>query len=336
MKRKLLIAFLIIFLAAMVAVAIWLIGFRKPTEKAPEYVFYYADNQTSDYPTTQGDKRFADLVYERTDGRIKIQVKCEAELGSEAEVINQMKYGGVAFARVSTSQLAERIPEMNVLLLPYLYDDSDHMWRVLDGEIGDEFKDKVSAYDLVGLSWYDAGARNFYSVDKPITCIEDCEGMNIRVQESTIMADMISALGAKPVEIVYSDVYRALEKGIVDGAENNWPSYEAMNHYKLAKYYTMDEHVRIPEMQVCSKVVWEMLDDDDRAIIQECAKESAFFERKLWTEREEESRKIAMSHGTQVITLSTEEKKKFRDAMSGLYEKYCGDYMDTIEKILAY
>ena len=333
MRKKLIFAAAAILVFVITIVGLLLIGVKKKSEPVPEYVFLYADNQTADYPTTLGDKKFADLVYERTNGRIKIQVKCEAELGSESEVIDQMKYGGIAFARVSTSQLAQQIPEMNVLLLPYLYNNSAHMWKVLEGDIGEEFLKKVSAYDLVGLSWYDAGARNFYSVDKPITCVEDCQGMNIRVQESDIMSDMISALGANPVEVVYSDVYYALEKGIADGAENNWPSYEAMNHYKLAKYYTIDEHIRIPEMQVCSKVVWNMLDEKDREIITECAKESSEYERKLWTQREERSKKSAVENGTVVITLTAEEKKKFRDAMSGLYEKYCGDYMDTVEKI---
>ncbi|MCR4566733.1 MAG: TRAP transporter substrate-binding protein [Pseudobutyrivibrio sp.] len=334
MKKKWIIISFIMFAVSAIAAVVLIWHSKHKAENVPEYVFLYADNQSANYPTTLGDKRFADLVYERTKGRIKIDVKCGAELGSEAEVINQMKYGGIAFARVSTTQLAERIPEMNVLHLPYLYDDSSHMWRVLNGEIGEEFLDKTREYNLVGLSWYDAGARNFYSTEKPITCVEDIAGMNIRVQESAMMADMVSALGAKPVEIVFSDVYSALQKGTVDGAENNWPSYESMNHYKLAKYYTIDEHIRVPEMQVCSEVVWNMLDKADQKIIKECARESASYERQIWNEREKESREIAVGNGTQVINLSVEEKKKFRDAMSDVYEKYCGDYMDTINKII--
>lgn len=336
MKKRWIIASVILLAAAIVAILMYYLDNKKSSEKAPEFVLLYAENQTENYPTTLGGKKFADLVYERTDGRIKIQIKYGAELGSETSVINQMKYGGVAFARVSVSQLAERIPEMNVLLLPYLYDDSAHMWRVLEGDIGDQFLEKAGNYDLVGLSWYDAGARNFYSSDKPITSVEDCEGMNIRVQESTMMADMISALGANPVEIVYSDVYSALEQGIVDAAENNWPSYESMNHYKVAKYYTIDEHVRVPEMQICSEAVWNMLSDSDKEIIKECAEESALYERQLWIQREERSKKKAIESGTLVTTLTAEEKKKFRDAMSDVYEKYCGDEMDLVREIIDY
>ena len=319
----------------MVVGGIYVIKGKRAAENAPEYVFLYAENQIEDYPTTQGAKKFADLVYERTDGRIKILVKHDAELGSESEVIEQMRYGGIAFARVSLSQLAEVIPEMNVLQMPYLYSDSEHMWRVLEGEIGDEFLLKTQEHDLVGLSWYDAGARNFYSTT-PIKRLEDLRGMNIRVQESDMMADMVSALGAKPSKIVYSEVYSAIEQGLVDGAENNWPSYEAMRHYIVARYYTIDEHTRVPELQLCSKAVWDKLDENDRQIIQECARESALYERTLWEEREKSSREVAEKSGITVIELSPAEKLRFRNAMSSVYTKYCGDQMDILQAIIEY
>lgn len=308
---------------------------RGKNEKIPQYVFRYAENQSDNYPTTLGARKFADLVYERTDGRIKILVKCDAELGSEMQVIEQLKYGGIAFARVSLSQLAEYVPEMNILQMPFLYTDSDHMWRVLGGEIGDSFLDETAEYGVVGLSWYDAGARNFYST-KPITRIRDLAGMTIRVQESALMADMITALGATPMKIVYSDVYSALEQGIVDGAENNWPSYQSTKHYKVAKYYTIDEHTRVPEIQLCSKVIWDQLDDSDRQIISECAKESALYERNLWQDREKSSREIAEKSGITVYELSAEEKQRFRDAVMPVYEKYCKNQMELVKKIMEY
>ncbi len=304
-------------------------------EGAPQYVFLYAENQTEDYPTTSGGRKFADLVYERTGGRIKVLVKYGAELGSESEVLEQMRYGGIAFARVSLSQLAEKVPEMNVLQMPYLYSSSEHMWRVLDGELGDQFLQKPESYGLVGLSWYDAGARNFYST-KLIRRLEDVKGMTIRVQESDMMADMVSALGATPAKIVYSEVYSAFEKGMVDGAENNWPSYESMHHYKVAEYYTIDEHTRVPEMQICSRAVWDTLDEGDRQIIMECAKESALYERELWAAREKSSRQIAEDSGITVIEIDSKEKERFRQAMSEVYSKYCKDDMDMLRKIMEY
>lgn len=304
-------------------------------QKEPEFVLSYAENQTKDYPTTLGAQKFAELVEKHSNGRIQILVMAEGELGTESDVIAQMQYGGVDFARVSLSQLAEYIPQLNVLQMPYLYEDSEHMWKVLDGAIGERFLNEVSQNELIGLSWYDAGARNFYNSKKPITCLEDMQGMRIRVQESEVMVDMVEALGASAIPIAYADVYSALEQGTVDGAENNWPSYEAMNHYEVAKYYTVDEHNRVPEMQICSKHTWNKLSEEDQQILLDCARESALYERKLWRERESESKAKAIEQGVEVVELSAEEKKRFQEAVTGIYEKYCADYMDVIEEIIA-
>ncbi len=318
----------------LMAAAFLLRPSKAEEEIVPEYVFSYAENQAQDYPTTLGAMKFAEMVEERTQGRIRILVYAEGSKGAEAEVIRQMKFGGVDFARVSLSQLAEYIPEMNVLQMPYLYTDSEHMWRVLDGEIGVSFLSLADEYDLVGLSWYDAGARNFYTANRPVTCLEDIEGMRIRVQESEMMADMVEALGANAVKIAYADVYSGIERGLVDGAENNWPSYESMKHDEVARYYTVDEHTRVPEMQICSGKTWEKLSGEDRDIILECARESALYERALWKEREDASRQTAILHGVTVIELSAEEKKRFQTAVQSVYEKYCGDQMEIIARII--
>lgn len=325
----------IVCVAAALAAFAWFWRAEASKPKTPEYIFYYADNQTAYYPTTLGGEKFAELVYERTDGRIRILMKSGGELGLESEVLKQMRYGGIAFARVSISQLAELIPDMNVLQLPYLYNNAEHMWTVLDGEIGEDFLGRTQAYDLVGLSWYDAGARNFYATEKPITCLEDFAGMRIRVQESDMMADMVEALGAIPMKVTYSEVYSYLERGLVDGAENNWPSYETMRHYEVAKYYVVDEHTRVPEMQLCSAAVWNILDEKDREIIRECARESAIYERRLWKEREETSRAAALKYGVTETELSDEERARLREALAGVYVKYCEPYMETVEKIAA-
>lgn len=299
----------------------------------PEYVFSYAENQGEDYPTTMGAYRFAELVEQRTEGRIKILVTAEGVLGQEADVIWQMQHGGVDFARISLSQLSATDAGMNVLQLPYLYENSHHMWSVLDGEIGEEFLQRVEGYELVGLSWYDAGARCFYNNVKPITCPKDMEGMRIRVQESDMMMDLVELLGASAAPISYEEVYSNLERGKVDGAENNWPSYESMNHNEVAKYFTVDEHTRIPEIQLCSKHTWEKLTTEEQQIILECARESALYQRELWKEREKESMEKVTREGTIVTELSTEEKEMFRQATEEIYEKYCGNYMDIVEKI---
>lgn len=319
-----------LFLLLIVLVVFFL---TKPEEKVPEYVFSYAENQDEDYPTTLGGQYFADLVEEKTNGRIKILIQHSGVRGNESQVISQLKYGGVDFARISISELTNEIKALNVLQLPYLYENSEHMWKVLDGKIGNYFLDVVSEYEMIGLSWYDAGARNFYTKDRPIQKLEDFEGLKIRVQESDMIASMVEYLGGEPVKKPYSEVYSLLEKSEVDGAENNWPSYESMQHYEVAGYYTMDEHIRIPELQICSKHTWNKLSSEDQEIILECAKESSFYQRKLWKEQETKSSELAVDAGAEVVYLSTVEKKKFRKAVEPLYERYCEDYMDMIHEI---
>ncbi len=324
---------LLIILLLILIVGIIVFVYR-PQEPVPDYVFSYAENQEADYPTTLGGNYFAKLVEERTGGRIKILVHHGGERGSESEVIEQLKYGGVDFARLSLSELTDDIGELNVLQMPYLYKNSAHMWKVLDGEIGNYFLDVISETELIGLSWYDAGARNFYTSDKPIRKLADISGMVIRVQESNLMADVVKCLGGVPVKEAYSEVYSLLEREEVQGAENNWPSYETMQHFEVAKYYTLDEHMRVPEIQVCSKHTWEKLSAEDQQIIMECAKESAIYQRELWTEQEEASEKLAISGGAQVILLPVSEKLKFQQAVEPLYEKYCGSHMELLNRII--
>lgn len=328
-----------IFVCAVVlvlaAVGFGLFYAQRDKVTAPAYVFTYAENQTPDYPTTLAGLRFAQLVEERTQGRIQIQVRPEGVMGSETEVIRQMQYGGIDFARVSIAQMSDFIPEMNVLQLPYLYEDSAHMWRVLDGEIGDRFLQYPAAYGLIGLSWYDAGARSLYCSTRPIRTLEDMEGLRIRVQEAEMMSEMMNALGASAIQIPYDQVYAALERKQVDGAENNWSSYEAMQHYEVAGYYTVDEHIRIPEMQICAQHTWELLSEEDRKIILECARESALYERQLWTEHERAARERALQGQVEEIYLSEEEKEKFQAAMEPIYQQYYADFGKDIEEIFA-
>lgn len=309
-------------------------GFEQKSEKpVPEYVLTYAENQPENYPTTKGAYFFADLVRERTDGKIEIRIRAKGILGDEQDIVSQIRFGGIDFARVSLSSISG-IPRLNVLQLPYLYTGADHMWKVLDGDIGKGYMEDFVGSDIVPLSWYDAGARSFYTSHKPITCLEDMAGMRIRVQENKMMMRMVELLEATPVPLGYAEVYSSFEKGEIDGAENNWPSYESVNHYEVAKLYCVDEHTRVPELQIISQATWDRLPEKYQQVIQDCAQESALYERKLWAEREEKSREKVIQNGTEVIELSLEEKKKFREAMAPLYEEYCTDYLDVVQDIM--
>lgn len=306
---------------------------EKKQKNIPDYVFTYAENQTSDYPTTQAARYFAELVNEGTEGRIEIRIYPNAELGDEVSAMEQMKFGGIDFARGSLSSLAGYSPESVVLQMPYLYQNSEHMWQVLDGEIGDGIKASFQGSGLKALAWFDAGVRNFYTIDKPIRSIEDMEGLEIRVQKSSLAEDMVKALGAKPVPIDYEDVTGALQTEEVDGAENNWSSYEAMGHNVYAKYYSLDEHMRIPELMLMSEVTWNKLSKEDQEVISECALKAGDYERTLWNNREESARQKSIASGTEEIRISDREKSRFRAKMNELYEKYCGEYMELIDKI---
>lgn len=326
--------------AVLLGAVVMLAGCSSPGRKAedagvPEYVLTYAENQAEDYPTTQGAYRFAELVKEKTGGKIEILVNAGGTLGDEKLVIEQMQFGGVDFARVSVSPLSGFVPKLNVLQMPYLYTGADHMWKVLEGEIGDDFLDSFDGSGLVALSWYDAGARSFYNPVKPIRRPEDLKGMRIRVQESEMMVRMIELLGGTAVPTPYDEVYSALQTGKIDGAENNWPSYESANHYEVAKYFTVDEHTRVPELQIVSEATWKKLTPEYQQIIRECAQESARYERKLWKERSEDSARKVQNAGCEVTTLTPEEKQRFQEAVTPIYSEFCGDYVDIIDEIVA-
>ena len=306
---------------------------EKEIEQIPDFILTYAENHQENYPTTKGALKFAELVEERTNGKVLIQVKYGGEFGTQQQMVNQMKFGGVDFARVSLSSISDDLPKLNVLQLPFLYEDSEHMWKVLDGEIGQQFWESFYELNLVPLSWYDAGARSFYSAEKPIRTVEDIEGMSIRVQESQMMRDMISLLGGNPVDLAYTEVYSAFETGKIDAAENSFPSYHVSRHYEVAKYYTLDEHTRVPEIQLMSGRTWEKLPEEYKQIILACAEESAEYEKQIWKEQEELSYKEAVKQGCEVIILSESEVERFREKMIPLYELYCLEYMEIVEEI---
>lgn len=256
-------------------------------------VLRYAENQVKDYPTTQAAQKFADLVKEKTNGRITVEVYDSGQLGDEKSVIEQVQFGGI------------------------------------DKELLKSTEDS----GIVGLSWYDAGARNFYNSKREIKSLADMQGLKIRVQESSMMMDMVKALGANPTPMPYGEVYSGLQTNVIDGAENNWPSYESTSHYEVAKYYVVDEHSRVPEMQIISKQTMDKLSADDQKIIRECAAESAKYERQLWAEREKASEEKVRAGGAVITRLSDAARAEFIKAVQPLYEKYGAEYKDLIQKI---
>ncbi len=306
-----------------------------PEDPVPELILRYADNQPQGYPTVLAAEYFADLVKERTQGRIRIRVYCNEELGDENSVFEQVQFGGIDIARASIGTLSDILPELEALQLPYLYDDADHMWRVLDGPIGQQFLDLLGSAGAIGLSWFDAGARSFYTREQ-VTALEDLQGLSIRVQESGFMSRVVEHLGAKPLMIPYGDVYSALQTARIDGAENNWPSYESTGHFEAAPYFLRDEHSRLPEMQVISTVAMERVAAVEEAYVEtirQCALESARYERELWQKREQESEETAVALGCVVTELEPEELERFRQAVAPIYESYDAETRELIRRI---
>ena len=309
-----------------------LAGCAAPSKPEAEYVLTYAENQPQNYPSSLGGERFAELVRERTDGKVLIQVKYAGEYGTDEEVLEQMRFGGIDFSRVSLAVLADEVPVLNVLQMPFLYTDGDHMWRVLDSELGQELLRATGETGVIGMSWYDAGARSIYSTT-PIRCLEDLAGLQVRTQNSGLAMDMVELLGAQPVYYDHNDVHYAFETYRIDAAENNWPVYQYMSHYLVAKYYTVLEHTRIPDIQIVSAVTWEVLPEEYREIILQCAAESAQYQRNLWIRNDIFARAAVIDSGCEVIFLDPEQKQAFIDAVEPLYRKYCKEHLDLIEKI---
>ncbi|SHJ99005.1 TRAP transporter substrate-binding protein [Paramaledivibacter caminithermalis] len=304
----------------------------KESEKTEPIVLRLADVHNDGYPTVIGDREFARLVEERTDGRIKVEVYPGGQLGDEKTVIEQVQFGAIDLTRTSISPLTEFQKKLSVLMLPYIYRDKEHMFKVLDGPMGEEFLNGLSEANMLGLCWYDAGARSFYNSKKEIKTVEDLKGLKIRVQKSEIMLDLVKALGASPTPMAFSEVYSAIQTGVIDGAENNWASYLTTSHYEVAKYYTVDEHTRVPEMILMSKMTFDKLSPEDQKIIKEAAKEAALVEREEWAKAEAEAEEKIVANGNIVTRL--ESKDEFQKAVSSLYDKYGADYKDLIEKII--
>lgn len=294
----------------------------------------YADNQPAGYPSVEAAEEFAKIVSEKTDGRIEIKIYPGGQLGDEKSNIEQLGFGALDFARVSMGPLSEFAPSLNVLQLPYLFRDADHMWNVVEGEIGSDLLLATEDAGIIGLCWYDAGSRNFYNSKHEVKTLAELSKLKIRVMESELMMDMAKSVGVNPTPMNSGEVYSALQSGIIEGAENNIPTYVANAHNEVAKYFTMDEHIRIPEPMLMSKKTMEKLTDADQEIIREAAKEASKIQRELWNKYQEDAIKKAEEKGTIFTELTPEAKQEFQDACKPMYEKYAAEYKDLVDDII--
>lgn len=295
--------------------------------------FRSADVHPADYPTVQAVNHMANLVKERSGGKHTIKVYPNGALGTERDNVEQLRIGALDMLRIHVSPLNSVVPETLVLSLPFVFRDTVHMRKVVDGPIGDEILAAMEAQGLVGLAFYDSGARSFYTAKKPIKSLADMKGMKVRVPQSDVFVEMVKALGGNATPMPLGEVYTALKTGIVDAAENNWPSYESSRHFEAAKFYNLSEHSLAPEVLVFSKRVWDKLSKEDQALIRKAAKDSVPVMRKLWDEREAKSRKTVEAAGSQVATPAN--RQEFVDAMKPVYAKFANSpkLADLVKRI---
>src|SRR5690349_9443279 len=271
-----------------------------------------SDTHPDGYPTVEAVKYFGQLVEERTAGRYKVEVYFGAQLGQEADTIEQVRSGVIDLNRVSMAPWNSLVPLTLIPSLPYLFRSPEHARAVMSGPIGDEIAAGFEQHGVVVLAYYDGGARSFYNSKKPINAMSDLAGMKFRVIQSDVFVDMVAALGATATPMPYGEVYSAIETGVIDGAENNFPSYESAKHFEVAKHYSLDEHTIVPEVFVINKAAFDKLTPEDQAIFKQAAKDSVGKQRELWAAKVGESRKKVEAAGAQI---TNPEKQGFIDAM---------------------
>jgi tripartite ATP-independent transporter DctP family solute receptor len=295
-----------------------------------------SDVHPEGYPTVAAVESLGKKLEAATNGRLGVQMYAAMQLGGEKEAIEQAQVGAIQFARVSVGALGPVIDDLNVFNLPFLFRDTKHMQAVIDGDIGTELLDKVSNNDkagLVALCWMDAGARNLYDTKRPIHTIADLKGLKIRVIGNPMFVDMMNALGGNGVAMGYDQVFSALQTGVVDGAENNLPSYVFDNHYTVAKYYTLTQHLIVPEVLVFSRKTWDSLSKDDQALLKKFGREAQAEERDFWNKYEMVALEKAKAAGNEIIEVP--DKKPFQDAVKPVWDKYGPRFADMIKRVQA-
>ncbi|UII27289.1 TRAP transporter substrate-binding protein [Fulvivirga maritima] len=261
----------------------------------------------------------ADRVEEKSNGSLNIDIYPSQQLGTERECLELLQIGSLGMTKVSTGVLENFAPGMKVFGLPFLFRDREHYYNVLDSDLGQDLLVEGKQYWLKGMAYYDAGSRSFYTINKPINIPEDLKGLKIRVQESATSIDMVKALGGSPTPVSWGELYTALQQGIVDGAENNPPSFYLSHHYEVCKYYTIDEHTYLPDVLIMSTVVWDQLSDQEKKWVQEAVDESVEYQRTLWQKAEKDAIDAVEAAGVEVIY---PDKKLFSSRVEDMYDTY--------------
>src|SRR6201996_9589855 len=310
--------------------------FPSPAAAQAKAVFKASDVQPPGYPTVAASESLGKKLEAATNGRLSVRMYPSMQLGGEKETIEQTQIGAIQLLRVSAGTVGPIVDDINVVNMPFLFRNMAHAEQMMDGPIGQELLDKITAdanAGLVALCWMNAGARSLYNTKRPIKSIEDIKGLKFRVIGNPIFIDMMNALGGNGVAMGYDQVFSALQTGVIDGAENNPPSYVFSNHYTAAKYFSLTEHLVIPEILMFSKRTWASLSADEQSLIRKFAREAQFEERELWNKYEQQAMEKAKAAGCQITEIA--DKKPFQDAVKPVWDKYGPKYQDMIKRIQA-
>lgn len=271
------------------------------------------------HPVHRAMEFMADRVKENSGGKLEVQIYPSEQLGSEQQCVELLQIGSLAITKVSAAILEGFTDNYKVLGLPYIFRSKEHSFRVLDGEIGQEFLNSTERFWIKGLCFYDAGSRSFYTLKKPIESPADLTGLKIRVMKSQTAMQLVSAMGGSPTPVSWGELYTALQSGVVDGAENNPPSFFTSRHYEVCKYYSINEHTMVPDVLIISTKVWNSLDSEEQKWLSDAIRESVEVERKYWAESEAEAIQKVLEAG---VEINYPDKEPFEERVQQLYESY--------------
>ena len=307
---------------------------RLSRTSAGTHVLKLAHSLDQTHPVHKGMEFMAKRRAELSGGAMQIQIFPNEQLGNETEAIEQVQRGVLAMTKTSTAPLESFLPEMAIFSVPYIFRDAEHCWKVLDGAIGKELLLIGKSKGMHGLCYYDAGARSFYTVKTPVLSPDDLRGLKIRVMKSKTSMDMVEALGAAPTPIAFGELYSALQQGMVDGAENNLPSFTSTRHYEVCKHYSLDEHSLIPDILLISESVWMSLSPEEQMWLQQAADESSRYQRKLWAEATEEARQLMIESG---VMIHEPDRQPFIDKVQPMHRSLegtpVGDLLARVKEV---
>ena len=318
----------------LMATAVATFDFARPAAAQQKIVLKATDVHPLGYPTVEAVVRMGKKLETATNGRISVQMYPSMQLGGEKEMIEQAQVGALQIARISVGPMGPLVPELNVFNLPFMFRDNAHMEKVIDGSIGDELLKKLTDHPtagLIGLCWMNGGTRNVYNSKHAVKSVSDLKGLKIRMMGNPVFVDTMNSLGGNGVAMGYDQLVTALQTGVVDGAENNEPSYETGQHYRYAKYYSMTGHLMIPELLVFSKKSWGALSKDDQALIMKVSREAQHEQRTLWYEMEKKSIAKMKESGVEINDVA--DKKAFQDAVKPVWDKYGAQQTTLIQRI---